>query len=89
MSRYFAIGESGEERLTHVALFLHACRARDAFSTPDKPRFVAGSIVGGLVIAVLNNGLQLMSIPQEWQNVILGSVILVAVYADMARKKEA
>jgi ribose transport system permease protein len=28
-----------------------------------------------------------MSIPQEWQNVILGIVILVAVYADMARKR--
>ena len=28
-----------------------------------------------------------MSIPQEWQNVILGVVILVAVYADMARKR--
>jgi ribose transport system permease protein len=30
-----------------------------------------------------------MSIPQEWQNVILGCVILVAVYADMARKRAA
>jgi ribose transport system permease protein len=30
-----------------------------------------------------------MSIPQEWQNVILGIVILIAVYADMARKKRA
>jgi ribose transport system permease protein len=28
-----------------------------------------------------------MSIPQEWQNVILGLVILIAVYADMARKR--
>jgi ribose transport system permease protein len=28
-----------------------------------------------------------MSIPQEWQNVILGCVILLAVYADMARKR--
>ena len=26
-------------------------------------------------------------IPQEWQNVILGVVILAAVYADMARKR--
>jgi ribose transport system permease protein len=28
-----------------------------------------------------------MSIPQEWQNVILGCVILLAVYADRARKR--
>ena len=44
-------------------------------------------VIGALIISVLNNGLRIMSIPQEWQNVILGLVILAAVYADMARKK--
>jgi len=38
---------------------------------------------------VINNGLQIMSIPQEWQNVILGCVIIAAVYADMIRKRAA
>jgi ribose transport system permease protein len=47
---------------------------------------IVGTVIGALIISVLNNGLQIMSIPQEWQNVILGCVILVAVYADMARK---
>ena len=50
---------------------------------------IVGTVIGALIISVLNNGLQIMSIPQEWQNVILGLVILVAVYADMIRKKEA
>ena len=50
---------------------------------------VVGTVIGALIISVLNNGLQIMSIPQEWQNVVLGVVILVAVYADMFRKKEA
>jgi len=50
---------------------------------------IIGTVIGALIISVLNNGLQIMSIPQEWQNVILGLVILVAVYADMARKREA
>jgi ribose transport system permease protein len=50
---------------------------------------IVGTIIGALIISVLNNGLQIMSIPQEWQNVILGIVILIAVYADMVRKKEA
>jgi ribose transport system permease protein len=50
---------------------------------------IVGTIIGALIISVLNNGLQIMSIPQEWQNVILGCVILVAVYADMIRKREA
>lgn len=50
---------------------------------------IVGTMIGALIISVLNNGLQIMSIPQEWQNVILGCVILVAVYADMARKRTA
>jgi ribose transport system permease protein len=48
---------------------------------------IVGTVIGALIISVLNNGLQIMSIPQEWQNVILGIVILIAVYADMARKR--
>jgi ribose transport system permease protein len=48
---------------------------------------VVGTVIGALIISVLNNGLQIMSIPQEWQNVILGCVIVLAVYADMARKR--
>jgi ribose transport system permease protein len=47
---------------------------------------IVGTVIGALIISVLNNGLQIMSIPQEWQNVILGCVILLAVYADQARK---
>ncbi|MEO6711925.1 MAG: ABC transporter permease [Mycobacteriales bacterium] len=50
---------------------------------------IVGTVIGALIISTLNNGLQIMSIPQEWQNVILGGVILVAVYADMARKRAA
>ncbi|NIJ13372.1 ribose transport system permease protein [Saccharomonospora amisosensis] len=50
---------------------------------------IVGTLIGALIISVLNNGLQIMSIPQEWQNVILGCVILVAVYTDRIRKKAA
>jgi ribose transport system permease protein len=50
---------------------------------------IVGTVIGTLIISVLNNGLQILSIPQEWQNVILGCVILVAVYADMIRKRRA
>jgi ribose transport system permease protein len=48
---------------------------------------IVGTVIGALIISVLNNGLQIMLIPQEWQNVILGCVILLAVYADRARKR--
>lgn len=50
---------------------------------------ILGTVIGALIISVLNNGLQITSVPQEWQNVILGSVIVVAVYADQARKRTA
>ncbi|MGP4115236.1 ABC transporter permease [Streptomyces sp. 4N509B] len=49
---------------------------------------IVGTLIGALIISVLNNGLQIMEIPQEWQNVILGCVILVAVYTDRVRRKE-
>ncbi|OEV04104.1 ABC transporter permease [Streptomyces oceani] len=48
---------------------------------------VLGTVIGALIISVLNNGLQITSVPQEWQNVILGCVIVAAVYADQARKR--
>ncbi|MFL0395645.1 MULTISPECIES: ABC transporter permease [Streptomyces] len=48
---------------------------------------IGGTVIGALIISVLNNGLQVLAVPQEWQNVILGSVIVVAVWADLARKR--
>lgn len=50
---------------------------------------IVGTIIGALIMAVLTNGLRIMSIPQEWQNVAVGIVILLAVYLDMLRRKEA
>jgi ribose transport system permease protein len=49
---------------------------------------IVGTVIGALIMSVLNNGLQIVSVPQEWQNVILGGVILFAVYADNIRRKE-
>ncbi|MDI6411816.1 ABC transporter permease [Streptomyces albus] len=48
---------------------------------------IGGTVIGALIISVLNNGLQVLAVPQEWQNVILGSVIVVTVWADLARKR--
>ncbi|GAB3254849.1 ABC transporter permease [Arthrobacter pigmenti] len=49
---------------------------------------IIGTIIGALIMSVLTNGLRIMSIPQEWQNVAVGAVILLAVYLDMLRRKE-
>ena len=48
---------------------------------------VVGSIIGGLVMAVLNNGLQLMGVGADLTYVIKGLVLLVAVAFDVMNKK--
>ena len=48
---------------------------------------VAGSIVGALVIAVLNNGLQLEGVPSDRVQMIKGLVLLAAVGIDVWSKR--
>ncbi|MGH3354587.1 MAG: ABC transporter permease [Nocardioidaceae bacterium] len=50
---------------------------------------IVGTMIGALIMSVLTNGLRIMSIPQEWQTVVIGGVILVAVYADNIRRRRA
>ncbi|MBD5785388.1 ABC transporter permease [Cellulosimicrobium terreum] len=47
---------------------------------------VLGTVIGALIMATLTNGLRIMSIPQEWQKVAVGIVILLAVYTDILRR---
>lgn len=47
---------------------------------------ILGTVIGALIMAVLTNGLRIMSIPQEWQKVAVGIVILLAVYTDILRR---
>lgn len=49
---------------------------------------IVGTVIGALIMSVLTNGLRIMSIPQEWQTVVVGLVIILAVYADTLRKKD-
>jgi ribose transport system permease protein len=37
---------------------------------------------------VLTNGLRIMSVAQEWQIVVTGLIIILAVYADILRRKK-
>lgn len=50
---------------------------------------ILGTVIGVLIMTVLTNGLQIMSVPQEWQTVILGVVIIAAVYFDNVRRRAA
>ncbi|WP_129669839.1 ABC transporter permease [Phytoactinopolyspora endophytica] len=47
---------------------------------------VVGTLIGALIVGTVTNGLRIMSVPQEWQTVIIGLVILVAVYTDILRR---
>jgi len=48
---------------------------------------VIGSIIGGLVIAVLNNGLQLLHVSSDRVQIIKGLVLLIAVALDVLSKR--
>lgn len=47
---------------------------------------ISGTVIGALIMATLTNGLRIISVPQEWQSVAVGLVILLAVYIDMKRR---
>ncbi len=49
---------------------------------------VLGSLIGALIIAVLANGLRVLSVAQEWQIVAMGAIIIAAVYADQLRRQK-
>jgi ribose transport system permease protein len=48
---------------------------------------VVGTAIGVVMIAVLRNGLVLLSVPTEWQTVAIGLVIIGAVYVDVLRQR--
>lgn len=49
---------------------------------------VLGTIIGAFIISVLANGLRILSVPQEWQMVVTGAIVVLAVYADIIRRRQ-
>jgi ribose transport system permease protein len=47
---------------------------------------ILGTVIGAFLISVLTNGLRIMSVPQEWQIVITGAIVILAVWADILRR---
>jgi ribose transport system permease protein len=48
---------------------------------------IAGTLIGALIIGVINNGMNLLSVPYLYQLIVKGVVILVAVCIDVQMKK--
>lgn len=46
---------------------------------------IGGTVLGGIVIGLINNSLNLLGVNSYWQYVAKGVIILAAVYADMLR----
>ncbi|ASY56052.1 MULTISPECIES: ABC transporter permease [Sinorhizobium] len=49
---------------------------------------IVGTLIGALIMSVLTNGLRVLSVAPEWQTVVTGVIIIVAVYADQMRRRE-
>jgi len=48
---------------------------------------VLGTVLGALLMAVIRNGSDLLNIPYEWQQVILGALVVLAVLFDQWRRQ--
>jgi ribose transport system permease protein len=48
---------------------------------------ILGTVIGAFIMSVLTNGLRILSVPQEWQTVVTGVIVIFAVYADILRRR--
>jgi len=48
---------------------------------------ILGTVIGAFVISILTNGLRILSVPQEWQTVVTGAIVVLAVYLDIVRRR--
>ena len=49
---------------------------------------ILGTVIGAFIMSVLTNGLRILSVPQEWQTVVTGAIIIGAVLMDIVRRKK-
>jgi putative xylitol transport system permease protein len=48
---------------------------------------VANTLIGTLIIGVMNNGLDLMGVSSYYQQIVKGAIIVLAVLIDHSRRK--
>ena len=47
-----------------------------------------GTFIGICFIALINNGLVLMNVGTHWQDIMMGVIMIFAVYMDLFKKKK-
>jgi len=48
---------------------------------------ILGTVIGAFLISTLGNGLRILSVPPEWQIVVTGAIVVLAVYLDIVRRR--
>ncbi len=48
---------------------------------------VRGTLIGVLIMTVVQNGLVMLNIAYQWHGIVIGSIILLAVFIDMERRR--
>jgi ribose/xylose/arabinose/galactoside ABC-type transport system permease subunit len=49
---------------------------------------ISGTIVGALIISMVQNAMNLFNVPSYWQQLVIGTVIVLAVILDQFRKRQ-
>ena len=50
---------------------------------------IYGAMLGALMMQSISSGMQLLNLPSSWQNIIVGSVLVVAVFVDQVYRRRA
>jgi putative multiple sugar transport system permease protein len=50
---------------------------------------IIGAVIGAFIIGVMNNGMSIMGVGIDWQQVIKGAVLMLAVFLDVYHKNKA
>ena len=49
---------------------------------------IFGTLLGAVIIGVLNNGLNLSGVSTQWQQVATGATLVLSVYIDIVRQRK-
>ncbi len=48
---------------------------------------IIGTVIGALIIAIVQNGMNLLAVPSEWREAIIGALIIITVLIDILVRK--